>query len=289
MKMFKKLVCCTIIMSFNCGNCEMKFKSKQNLNYHLTKKVCHNDKIFECKYCKKCFVTNGSMYRHIQKTCKIIKEENNNKNVILERLIRLEEDNIKMKKDNERIKKENDKLKKEMKKIKCENKTVTNNTINNVPINNGTINNGTINNIVLIGYGKEDLAKIDREDMLKSLKKGFYSTLHLTETVHFNPKYPEYHNVYISNIRDKYAMMYDGMNWTLTRKTELIDRLYEDKKNYIEDNMEEFIESLTESQIKALQRWLDTDDNHERIKEIKDKIKLLLYNQRDLIINSKDE
>jgi len=277
---------------FNCQKCKTKFKSKQNLNYHLTKKVCYTG-TFECKYCKKCFVTNGSMYRHIQTSCKIIKEDNNNKNVILERLIRLEEDNIKMKKDNERIKKENDKLKKEMKKIKCENKTVNINTINNGAINNGAINNGainngTINNIVLIGYGKEDLAKIDKQDILKSLKKGFYSTLHLAEAVHFNPKYPEYHNVYISNIRDKYAMMYDGLDWALTRKTELIDRLYEDKKNYIEDNMEEFIDSLTESQVKALQRWLDTEDNHDRIKEIKDKIKLLLYNKRGIIINSKD-
>ena len=73
------------------------------------------------------------------------------------------------------------------------------NSTNNNKINNGTINN----NIVLIGYGKEDLAKIDKKDILKSLKKGFYSTIQLTESVHFNPKYPEYHNVYISNIKDK--------------------------------------------------------------------------------------
>ena len=61
-----------------------------------------------------------------------------------------------------------------------------------------TNNNGIINNnIVLIGYGKEDMKKIDTNDILKSLKKGFYSTIHLTEAVHFNSKYPEYHNVYI--------------------------------------------------------------------------------------------
>lgn len=86
---------------------------------------------------------------------------------------------------------------------------VTNN--NNNKMNNGTVNNGTIdNNIVLIGYGKEDLANIDKNDIIKSLKKGFYSTIQLTEAVHFNLKYPEYHNVYISNIKDKYAMLYDG-------------------------------------------------------------------------------
>jgi hypothetical protein len=53
--------------------------------------------------------------------------------------------------------------------------------------------------------------------------------------------------------------MYDGKEWSLTRKTELIDRLYEDKKNYIEDNMEYFLETLSKSQIRALERWLNTD------------------------------
>jgi hypothetical protein len=152
-------------------------------------------------------------------------------------------------------------------------------------INNGTINNGTINNIVLIGHDKEDLSKIDNKDILKCLKKGFYSTIYLTEAVHFNPKYPEYHNVYISNIKDKYAMMYDGKEWSLTRKTELIDRLYEDKKNYIKNNMEYFLETLSKSQIRALERWLNTDDEHDKIKEVKDKIKLLLYNKREVVID----
>ena len=66
--------------------------------------------------------------------------------------------------------------------------------------------------------------------------------------------YPEYHNIYISNIKDKYAMLYDGNNWALTKRIELINRLYEDKKNYIEDIMEEFIDSLNNSQVIALQR-----------------------------------
>tara|TARA_B110000908_G_C9827021_1_gene259685 strand:- start:249 stop:485 length:237 start_codon:yes stop_codon:yes gene_type:complete len=74
---------------------------------------------------------------------------------------------------------------------------------------------------------------------------------------------------------------YDGKEWSLTRKTELIDRLYEDKRNYIEDNMEYFLETLSKSQIRALERWLNTDDVHDKIKEVKDK--------RYVIIDSKNE
>ena len=50
----------------------------------------------------------------------------------------------------------------------------------------------------------------------------------------FNPDYPEYHNVYISSMKDKYAMMYDGHNWNLVMKKDLIDKIYDDNKNYIE-------------------------------------------------------
>ena len=267
--------------SFICHLCHHEFQRKIHLDTHLEKNACKKHK-YHCKYCHKGFTTDNSMYRHMKHTCKVKKDLDSKKDKILERLIKLED-------DNKLIKQENNKLKKEIKKIKKSKlsttiKKITNN--NNNKINNGTINKGTINNnIVLIGYGKEDLAKIDKKDILKSLKKGFYSTIQLTEAVHFNPKYPEYHNVYISNIKDKYAMMYDGKEWTLTRKAELIERLYENKRDYIEDNMDEFIESLSQSQTRALERWLKTDDNHNKIKEIKDKIKLLLYNKRDIIIN----
>ena len=70
-------------------------------------------------------------------------------------------------------------------------------------------------------------------------------------------------------------------------KDELIDKLYDEKRDYIEENLDEFIQSLTKSQKKALDRWMDMDDDHVKIKEIKDKIKLLLYNKRNIPLNSK--
>jgi hypothetical protein len=38
-------------------------------------------------------------------------------------------------------------------------------------------------------------------------------------------------------MKDKYAMMYDGKQWTLTTKEDLITKIYEDKKSYIEENL----------------------------------------------------
>ena len=169
------------------------------------------------------------------------------------------------------------KLEKVMKNF--DNKSTTLNSNNRIT----NINNGIVNNIILVGYGNEDLKKLSKTDILKILQSGYCSTIKLTEAVHFNPKHPEYHNIFISNMKDKYAMMFDGKNWTLTTKEDLINKIYEDKKNYIEENLDEFVESLTVSRKNALKRWLETDDDDPKIKEIKENIKLLLYNSRKIV------
>jgi hypothetical protein len=161
----------------------------------------------------------------------------------------------------------------------------------NVDINNCNIDNSVgksiNNNIFLVGCGKEDFSKIDKKELLRAIKSGFDSTINLTEIVHFNPKYPEFHNVYIPNIKDKYAMKFNGSQWELVTKSELIDSIYDDKKNYIEENLDKFIESLSRSQKRALDRWLETDDNDGKIKAIKDRLKLLLYNKRNIVQKNK--
>ena len=121
---------------------------------------------------------------------------------------------------------------------------------------------------------------------MKCIKQGFNSTLKLTEAVHFDPEHPEYHNVYISNLKNKYAMVYKNGAWSVVVKKEVIDKLYDDKKNYIEDNLETFYESLSTSRKNALKRWLDTEDDQPKINTIKEDIKLLLFNKRDIPITT---
>jgi len=166
--------------------------------------------------------------------------------------------------------------------------TVTNNTNNTNNINNGNIYNNTMNITVnVVPFGKEDLSKINKTDLLKVFRSGFNSALRLTETTHFNPKYPEYHNVYISSMKNKYAMTYDGSDWSLVMKDELIDKMYDKKRDYIEENMDDFLESLTTSQINALHRWLNADDDHQYIRKIKNDMKLMLYNKRKMALDPK--
>lgn len=288
-------------------------------------------KCHKCEYCNKGFTTKTSMYRHKVHTCKIKRKEDNEndeKEHILEKLIldQIDEHKEELKEElKEEFKKELKKelnnqekkyqkqineqqkeinnLKKKLNKNQFDknqlnkNQQVSNKTINKQQaenINNGTVNNNTTNNnIILVGYGKEELSRLDEDEMLYVLQNGFTSTVKLTELVHFNPKYPEYHNIYISNIKDNYAMVYDGEKWELTLRDDLIETIYDDKKTHIEDSIDTFINSLSRSRINALRRWLDIDDEtadekqKQKIKKIKRQIKLVLYNKRGMGIASK--
>jgi len=262
------------INTYKCEKCDKEFNKKERLECHIANNACKIG-LHKCKLCDKSFTTINSMYRHMKHTCKVKKYDENEKKDIYDRLILLEE-------TNKKIINENKKLKLQVKQLKVSgSNNITDNVVN--------INNGVVNHITLVGYGKEDLSKLDKTEMVRVLQNGFNSTIKLTEALHFNPKYPEYHNIYISNIKDKYGMMFDGKNWTLTMKEDLINKIYEDKKNYIEENLDEFLDSLTASRKNALERWLDTDDNNNKIKEIKNQIKLLLYNNRKMSIKTQTE
>ena len=270
-------------MPYTCNICVKEFTTQQNLTYHKEHNSCKIAN-FECKYCKKTFTAYPNMYRHVKTACKEKKKADDDRENILDRLVKLEEKNKLLEQDHseiEKIKKENRKLKAQLKKVVK--LTPNPNNINTGNINN--INNGTINNnlnVILVGYGKEDMSKINKDDMLKILQHGYDSTLHLTNRVHFNPELPEYNNIYISNMKDKFAMMFDGKDWILTMKEDLIQKIYDDKRSYIETNLDDFINSLTKERQKALKRWLDTDEDHPRIKKIKDDITLMLYNKRKI-------
>jgi len=215
------------------------------------------------------------MYRHIRQSCKKKDEVQDNNDLDKQELLKKFAE---MQEQINRLEDMNEKL------IMMSNNSKTIKTINGTNVE-GDVN--VVNNIMLIGYGREDFDRIDRNDLLKGFRTGFNSTLNLIDAIHFNPKYPEFHNVYISSMKNKYAMMYDGNDWTLVMKDDLIDKMYDNKRDYIEENLDDFLDSLTPSQQRALHRWLNVDDDHHYIKKIKNDIKLLLYNKRKMPLNNK--
>jgi len=306
-------------ISFECDNCDKIFKTKKNLNYHEVNKVCI-DKNHVCEHCGNTFTSIVSMRRHIKESCKV-KNHNEEKNIQGGK-----QDNVSKDKKYEEVKRENKILKleienklmakqlKEMDFNPVDNpivepkipkviisKNTSNNeqkkktiiSLNNKIVNDNTANNATNNaciinnyNVNLVANGQEDMGKIDMKTIIKGIS-GFHTPISLTEEVNFNDKYPENHNVFISNIKEGYANVFDGRAWNLVSRTELIDRIYERQRDYIEENIEELAKSLSQNEINALRQWLEINSNHAKIKEIKKKLKLLLYNKRKIPMDTK--
>jgi hypothetical protein len=270
-------------MDLECEKCGFIFKRNIGYQYHVTNNVC-DDKSFFCEHCGKGFTTSNSMYRHTKHTCKDKKEET----------ALVSSDMKDFMKDYQNLK---NKVTKMEKVIKHGTTTIfKDSTVN---INNGTINdnrtlnvtnNTTNNQITIVAYGQEDMTRIDRDDIIKALKTGFKSTKHLTEVVHFNPKYPEYANIKRTNFNMKNKYEYhDGKNWTITINPHMIDDLYERKRDYIEESIDDYYDDLTKGDIARLQRWLDTNDDDRRIQTVKNEIRELLYNKKDVETNEESK
>ena len=235
----------------------------------------HNS-INMCNYCLKIYSDKYILHRHMKSHCKVKKQEEQKKEKIYQQLLR----------ENEELKKENEELKKSAKIIN-NSKKITNN------IHNGDINNNNINNFVIIAHGREDLDKIDIKYILEALKRGTSCIPVITERIHFNEKYPEFQNVYITNMNQKYGMIYDGREWKLKDKDTIIEDLYEKKYDFLDENFETIYNQLSESQQKAFRRFLDIHekaDTDKQSKKIIDKIKrdlkFLLYNNKKIPIDT---
>jgi hypothetical protein len=104
------------------------------------------------------------------------------------------------------------------------------------------------------------------------------------EQVHFNKNKPENHNVYISNMRADYGLIYDGNQWAIHSKEDLLDNMYEDKTVILLDQFEQQYDFLDEPTKKMFERFVkrhEADDD--KLKTIvKKELQQILYNKRKM-------
>jgi len=249
----------------------------------------YHNKIFKCYICEKIFTNNSNLVRHIKKFCKIKKlEQKINKNSNIGDYEKKEElyQNL-LTQQNKRMEMQN----KRIQQLEKQNKKLKGNITNNIKITNTTnnTNNNTTNNITnitnkninIIAFGKEDMYKEYDDDVIYYLKRGYKCVLRLIENMHFNVNKPEFHSVFISNIKDLYAMIFDGNFWNIKNKTEIIDQLFDDKQFYLIDKYNQIKHKLDKKTRERFERFIGEDDE-EVLKELKNDIKLLLYNKRKI-------
>lgn len=246
---------------FECKACNFITHLRSNYNRHLetekhnrkeltvakveevvTKIVTKTENGIKCDYCDKTFLHTQSMYRHMKHRCK-------KKDVVTLTM----------------------QLKEAKQKIKLLQKKIP---INHTTINNTTNNTVNIQNIV--AYKDTDTSHLTKNDYAFCVKQPD-GVRHLIEKIHFNPMKPENKNLTITNLTDKYMMIYDGTQWKKVLKDEL-NKIYNQKENLLE----EWVEQDPTLREKFYQ-YIKNERKDVYLHRIED-IKLMMYNQKPVVI-----
>ena len=276
----RKKICENILSDDNLNDLYIKYNINEkivNLNSTLnTTKIPQNTtiyhnlpqfptQIYECKYCFKKLSRKDSLDRHLKK-CKL-KESDRNESDEKQNLMEI-------------VNQLNKKLDKKEKQID-ELIKKTGNTTNNITYQQNNVNN----NIKLLGYRNTDISHLSDKDFISCISHSNFCIPHLIKKIHFDPEKPENHNIYISNIKNNYAMTYDGDKWNLSNRDDLINDILEEKEIIIEEKLEEWLEKgkMYPEIMKKFTRYLEKKENDVVLDKIKDEIKLVLFNNRNLI------
>jgi hypothetical protein len=154
-------------------------------------------------------------------------------------------------------------------------------------IHNNTDNSKTLNLIITpSAFGKEDFGFLDGCKSKKILSKGFNSIPTLIKELHFNEDKPEYHNIYIPNWRDKKnILVFDGVEWNLTSRDDVLDDLKEKGIDFIQKTYNELDENNKDDKIiiKKIKRFLESYENGDKFDVLNENLQLVLYNNRKIV------
>jgi hypothetical protein len=237
--------------------------STENVISQPTKNTCSNScsidekNKYNCKFCQKNFKHHSSLYRHQNYFCKN-NTDDSNKDEIIKSLIT------------------------ELKTIKQQ-MNITNTNSHNTSNNSHNTNNTTNNNIQinLVPYGKENYDFIPVKQWISYFNSPHNCIPRITKDVHFNPEYPEYQNVFVSNINGKYVNVYDGKWKKFTKKT-FIEKFINNKAFILIDKFDELDEDnkLAELTKKRFEKFKEWDLNEKLVKGSKEDVIHELYNNK---------
>ena len=307
---------------YKCNHCNKIYSNYNSLWTHNKKfhngikteitVVEENPKIidtteYSCRLCNKIYKYKQGRYKH-EKICSVIKT---NEYIEIEKMkqatLDKEQDTEKMKQETKRIDLEALKLKIKLqgmkqidnKTFKALNKLLIDRSTNTMNNSNNTQN--ITNNYKILSIGNEDVVKtLSMDDKRIILNRRICSLDKMVEMVHCGD-YNMFKNIIITNLKDKYAYMYDENKgyFIITTKTDVLDNLMTNRMMDLEAVYDELSSAnkIDEKTKKMIQSFLDKMENdkepytdevedveHANYKAYKmNRIKILLYNNQDKI------
>jgi hypothetical protein len=148
-------------------------------------------------------------------------------------------------------------------------------------INQGVIVNNTMN-IQLLNHQDTDYSHLTPKDYISCIHDCNKCVKTLIEKVHFNADKPENMNIYLSNIKGKYLMIYKDNAWQIQDKETQVDDLYDNNEFVLEAWYDEYVEKYPNI-IESFKTYLKNRDSDMMLNTIKEEILVMLYNKRKMI------
>jgi FtsZ-binding cell division protein ZapB len=159
------------------------------------------------------FSQKASLNRHLKDRCRS-KKNFDELEKLKEKLNQLTNNYQNLEKENEHLKKENENLK------YVNNTTTTNNTntLNKNQINNGVINNNNVN-VQLVQFGNETIDDVDTNEALNAYYKSTGGNIlsNVLKLINLNEKYPQNHNICISDLSRELVKIFNGKKFVIKR------------------------------------------------------------------------
>ena len=263
-----------VMDKYECNLCSKQFLTKGNYLQHLQRlTLCNNvNNLEKCQYCNKSFRNKYNRLRHESSVCQErIKQE--------EKQIQ----DTRMKEMEEKNKKLEEKLLELEVMVKNGINPLTTNNSNNTNSNNTTtiLQNNTF---VLNKYGYEDLSHISENKMIHIFRNCFLSVPTFIKMKHFSTDKPENHNVYIADIKSQYALIYNGVKWMITDKKQLLHDMYDENCDYLVCEYKERKSQLDKTTLETFNKFINSKDDDHIMNTVKENIKQMLYNEKDMAL-----
>ena len=228
--------------------------------------ICKPPNKYTCEYCDKIYNHRQSLSKHIKYTCKKNKDED------LKELVRLlnlqleqqrSESAQQLALQHKQLDNQQKQIDKLMEKLQ-------------VPQINNTQN--IVQNNIRLSYKDTDLSHLTHADYINSINKIVMCVKNFVEIAHLDPAHPENMNVFISNLKDKYIMVYTGETWELKNRQYELSHMYEHNEMLLSEWLNEF---GTKELREKFEKYLSRKEG--AFNMIQEEIKLMFYNKRHMV------
>ena len=224
-----------------------------------------------CTYCNKSYDYKRSLNRHL-KTCKEKKEHDNEMNkmyILIDKL-------------NEQLKVQEEKIEDQQEKINDQQKKIDQLKIKKTTNNNLQINGDVNINLNRLDYNKTDYDCISDEDIKNAIHMTNKCVQAMFKSIHFNTKYPQNQNIYVSNLKSGMAMVLEKNRWDAKQWDKIASKIIHDTAF----TMYSWLQDNKEGNPELNRRFKKFENNsNELVKEQKDDLYLSMYNNRGMVFS----